>query len=213
MRRSRSGGRTRCRRGAPSEPAAPTSWARSTPARSRACATKRGPIRATPTSCTTRCSRAGFLTDARSRARSALARLARRAGAAGRATLRLDAPGSEPIWIAAERLPELQRACIPALALRAADRRAAGARRARRGRATTALVELLRGRARDRSGRSTAAALGRAARRRRRRGRRGAARARSGGRRPARLVHARRAGPATSNGATAGCSRASIATR
>ena len=32
-------------------------WARSIRARSRACATKRAPIRATPTSCTTRCSR------------------------------------------------------------------------------------------------------------------------------------------------------------
>jgi hypothetical protein len=37
---------------------APTISARSTPRRSSACATRRGPIRATPTSCTTRCGRA-----------------------------------------------------------------------------------------------------------------------------------------------------------
>ena len=55
MRRSRSGGRRRSTRGAPASRPAPTISARSTPRRSSACATKRVPIRATPTNCTTRC--------------------------------------------------------------------------------------------------------------------------------------------------------------
>ena len=55
MRRSRSGGRRRSTRAAPASRRAPTTSARSMPPRSSACATKRGPIRATPTSCTTRC--------------------------------------------------------------------------------------------------------------------------------------------------------------
>ena len=40
---------------AASDRATADDWARSTPPRSSACATRRGPIRATPTSCTTRC--------------------------------------------------------------------------------------------------------------------------------------------------------------
>ena len=54
-RRSRSGGRRRCYARRAGEPSAPTTSARSTRPRSRACATRRVPIRATPTSCTTRC--------------------------------------------------------------------------------------------------------------------------------------------------------------
>ena len=54
-RRSRSGGRTPCRRGAATDPRRPATSARSTRTRSRGCATRRVPIRATPTSCTTRC--------------------------------------------------------------------------------------------------------------------------------------------------------------
>ena len=55
MRRSRSGGRRRSTRAGPVSRPAPTISARSTPRRSSACATRRVRIRATRTSCTTRC--------------------------------------------------------------------------------------------------------------------------------------------------------------
>ena len=61
MRRSRSGGRRRSTPAARPSRRRPATSARSTPRRSSGCGTRRAPIRATPTSCTTRCSPSGFL--------------------------------------------------------------------------------------------------------------------------------------------------------
>ena len=95
-RRSRSAAPRPSTPAAPASHAPPTTWARSTRPRSRGCATRRGPTRATPTSCTTRCSLSGFLTlgdmtegrDGRS-----WTAVVRRARATGRAGLIEPSPG------------------------------------------------------------------------------------------------------------------------
>ena len=122
----------------------------------------------------------------------------------------VDACRLAAIWIAAERLPELA-AVHPGAA--AADRttltvpasRAARDLDARRRRSSSSCAAGWR-----MVGPTTAAALAASLAIAEQRCRRGAARARSRRRRAARPLHAART---TSNGATAGCSRASIATR
>ena len=78
----------------------------SIPRRSRACATKPGPIRPTPTNCTMRWSGSASSPPTRSR-RAGLGRLARRARRRQRRVTRLTAAGAA-IWVAAERLPQFQ---------------------------------------------------------------------------------------------------------
>ena len=116
-RRSRSGGRMRCRHGGPPMPRAAAGWACSTRARSPASSRRRGPIRATPTSCTTRwsppVSSPTRRPPAMPRWRDWLESLARE----GRATCVSTAPGGEPLWIAAERVAELV-AAFPAANMR-----------------------------------------------------------------------------------------------